>query len=52
MTQATDTDRRPRLIDRFRAAIDAFRNAQRAYVQGVLTGVRLYPQIAADLTTR
>lgn len=39
------TDPRPRLIDRFRAAIDAFRNPQRAYVAGLLAGIRAYPHI-------
>lgn len=46
------TDPRPRFLDRVRAAIDAFRNPQRAYARGVLAGVRAYPEIANSLRTR
>ncbi len=43
---------RPRLIDRVRAAVDAFRHPRRAYVQGVRAGLQMFPQIAADLNAR
>lgn len=39
------TDPRPRFLDRVRAAIDAFRHPQRAYVAGLLAGIRAYPHI-------
>ncbi len=45
MTQATDP--RPQLRDRIRAAFNAFRDPNRAYVHGLATGIAIYPSVRA-----
>lgn len=39
------TDPRPRLIDRIRAAVSAFRDPNGAFTRGLVAGIRIYPNI-------